>query len=143
MPLVIPQALKKSAYLEKGVPRYVIQWKGFAVESDTWEHIEHLAGAEEYVARFREEREASQVHAEAEIAEKHARKHAEASKQHEQSSECDASVAVLTQPAGTIVNKHKKSWVWKCFEHVEDPAEKKPQYKCLLMLDNGSNVMLN
>ena len=70
--------------LEKGVPRYVIRWKGFGVESDTWEPIEHLAGAEEHVARFREEREASQVHAEAEIAEKHARKHAKASKQHEQ-----------------------------------------------------------
>ena len=120
--------------LEKGVPRYLIRWKGFGAESDTWEPIEHLAGAEEYIARFREEREASQVRAEAEIAEKRARKRAEAQKQHEQSSECDASVAVPTQP----VDKHKKSWVWKCFEHVEDPAEKKPQYKCLLMLDNGS-----
>ena len=41
----------------------------FGAKSDTWEPIEHLAGAEEYVARFREEREASQVRAEAEIAE--------------------------------------------------------------------------
>ncbi|KAL5503559.1 hypothetical protein EMCRGX_G010526 [Ephydatia muelleri] len=153
-PLVTPQALKKASK-PHGIPgglqrtplhafdkagnqdMYEIE-DGFGAESDTWEPIEHLAGAEEYVARFREERESSQARAEAETAEKRARKRAEAQKQHEQSSESDASVAVPIQPAGTIVDKHKKSWVWKCFEHVEDPAEKKPQYKCLLMLDNGS-----
>ena len=100
--------------LEKGVPIYRIRWKGFGAESDTWEPIEHLAGAEVYAARFREEQEASQVRAKAEITEKQARKHAKAQKQHEQSSELNASVTIPMQPARTIVDKHKKSWVWQC-----------------------------
>ena len=40
---------------EKSVLKYLVLWKDSGLKMDTWEPIEHLAGAEDYIARFVEE----------------------------------------------------------------------------------------
>ena len=39
--------------------KYLVHWEGFGPEDDTSEPIEHLAGAEEYISHFVEERNAA------------------------------------------------------------------------------------
>ena len=34
---------------------WLVRWKGFCHEDDTWEPLEHLGGCEQYIARFEEE----------------------------------------------------------------------------------------
>ena len=34
------------------MPKYLVRWKGFGLEDDSWEPIEHLAGAEDYISLF-------------------------------------------------------------------------------------------
>ena len=34
---------------------WLVRWKGFCHEDDTWEPLEHLGGWEQYIARFEEE----------------------------------------------------------------------------------------
>jgi len=36
----------------RGVVKYLIQWKGFTVEGDTWERKENLKNAEELIEEF-------------------------------------------------------------------------------------------
>ena len=36
----------------RGVEKYLIQWKGFTVEEDTWERRENLKNAEELIEEF-------------------------------------------------------------------------------------------
>ena len=38
-----------------GVEKYLIQWKGFTVEGDTWERRENLKNAEELIEEFEQE----------------------------------------------------------------------------------------
>ena len=42
---------------ENGVRQWLVRWKGFGENDDTWEPITNLAGCEDYIARFNEERE--------------------------------------------------------------------------------------
>ena len=39
----------------RGVEKYLIQWKGFTVEGDTWERKENLKNAEELIEEFEQE----------------------------------------------------------------------------------------
>jgi len=36
----------------RGVEKYLVQWKGFTVEGDTWERRENLKNAEELIKEF-------------------------------------------------------------------------------------------
>ena len=36
----------------RGVEKYLVQWKGFMAEEDTWERIENLKNAEEAIKKF-------------------------------------------------------------------------------------------
>ena len=36
----------------RGVEKYLVQWKGFTAEGDTWEKIENLKNAEEAIKEF-------------------------------------------------------------------------------------------
>ena len=40
---------------------WLVRWKGFSHEDDTWEPLEHLSGYEQYIARFEEERDRKQA----------------------------------------------------------------------------------
>ena len=40
---------------------WLVRWKGFSHEDDTWEPLEHLSGCEQYIARFEEERDRKQA----------------------------------------------------------------------------------
>ena len=39
----------------RGVEKYLIWWKGFTVEGDTWERKENLKNAEELIEEFEQE----------------------------------------------------------------------------------------
>ena len=39
----------------RGVVKYLIQWKGFMAEGDTWERRENLKNAEELIKEFKQE----------------------------------------------------------------------------------------
>ena len=36
----------------RGVEKYLVQWKGFTAEGDTWERRENLKNAEELIEEF-------------------------------------------------------------------------------------------
>ena len=40
---------------------WLVRWKGFGHDDDTWEPLEHLSGCEQYIARFEEERDRKQA----------------------------------------------------------------------------------
>ena len=40
----------------RGVEKYLVQWKGFTTEEDTWERKENLKNAEELIEEFEKER---------------------------------------------------------------------------------------
>ena len=42
----------KARKLEKGVPKYLINWKGYSDKDNTWEGLENLAGFEPDIAGF-------------------------------------------------------------------------------------------
>ena len=42
----------KAHKLEKGVPKYLINWKGYSDKDNTWEGLENLAGFEPDIAAF-------------------------------------------------------------------------------------------
>ena len=47
--------------LTKKRKEWIVRWKGFSHEDDTWEPLEHLSGCEQYIARFEEERDRKQA----------------------------------------------------------------------------------
>ena len=61
----IPPRTKTSIYLavedmidermSKKHKEWLVRWKGFSHEDDTWEPLEHLSGCNQYIARFEEE----------------------------------------------------------------------------------------
>ena len=60
----IPPRTKTSIYLVEDIiaermakkhKEWLVRWKGFNHEDDTWEPLEQLSGCEQYIARFEEE----------------------------------------------------------------------------------------
>ena len=41
--------------MSKKHKEWLVRWKGFSHEDDTWEPLEHLSGCKQYIARFEEE----------------------------------------------------------------------------------------
>ncbi|KAL5515625.1 hypothetical protein EMCRGX_G000820 [Ephydatia muelleri] len=47
--------------MSKKRKEWLVRWKGFSHEDDTWEPLEHLSGCEQYIARSEEERDRKQA----------------------------------------------------------------------------------
>ncbi|KAL5505608.1 hypothetical protein EMCRGX_G007072 [Ephydatia muelleri] len=126
---------------EKGVPKYLVRWEGFGPEDDTWEPMEHLAGAEEYIARFVEERNAAAKRSEEEHAAKRAKRRECAEQQSSQPAD-NVPGGSRSKSGEPETIKRKTSWVWQAFYYLPPCDDKqkadKPRYKCLLSLDNGA-----
>eukprot|EP00731_Ephydatia_muelleri_P003883 Em0002g59a len=91
-------------------------------KDDTWEPIEHLAGAEEYIARFVEARNAAANRSEEEHAAKRAKRR-ECAEQHHLN-------LLIMMYLGDLVLSLENL-------RLSNKADK-PRYKCLLSLDNGA-----
>ena len=133
---------------ESGIRKWLVRWEGFEAAADTWEPIENLAGCEDFIARFNEEREKGNEEARA-IQEQRLKLKRAADQIEKQKLE-DIKLAIVQKHEqkmeGKRACKRTSPW-WACFkdcEHddkyaeceLEDPDD--PEQKCGTLINKSS-----
>ena len=88
---------------------WLVHWKGYTDEANTWEPLANLAGAETFIARFNEERDAANLRQQQQREKAREEKRGRAEEEEQQEEQQQAAKQQL-EPEG-----RKTSFVWRAF----------------------------